>query len=62
MAPVAARLADGRLRMRELIGDMPTRVVPAEDIERFGDRHMLLANVNTPAEYAGLEALQGHKP
>jgi molybdopterin-guanine dinucleotide biosynthesis protein A len=62
VAVVAARLADGRLRMRELIGDMPTRVVTAEDIERFGDRHMLLANVNTPAEYAGLEALQGHKP
>jgi hypothetical protein len=36
-------------------------VVTSEDIERFGDRHRLLANVNTPAEYAGLEALQGHK-
>jgi molybdopterin-guanine dinucleotide biosynthesis protein A len=62
LATVAARLADRRLRMRELIGDMPTRVVTTEEIERFGDRHMLLANVNTPAEYAGLEALQGHKP
>jgi hypothetical protein len=26
-----------------------------------GNRHMLLANVLRPAEYAGLEALQGHK-
>jgi molybdopterin-guanine dinucleotide biosynthesis protein A len=58
---VAARLADRRLRMRELIDDRRARVVAAEDIDRFGDRFQLLANVNTPAEYAGLEALQGHK-
>ena len=32
-----------------------------EYFARFGDRHRLLANVNTPAEYAGLEALQSHK-
>ncbi len=40
---------------------MRAHVVTAEDIARFGDPHQLLANVNTPAEYAGLEALQGHK-
>jgi molybdopterin-guanine dinucleotide biosynthesis protein A len=61
LAPVAARLGERRLRMRELVGEMGTRVVTAEEVERFGDRHLLLANVNTPAEYAGLEALQGHK-
>ena len=61
LAPVAARLADRRLRMRELVEEMPTRVVTAEEIDRFGDRHLLLANVNTPAEYAGLDTLQGHK-
>ena len=61
LAPVAARLADRRLRMRELVDEMTTRVVTAEDIDRFGDRHLLLANVNTPAEYAGLDAFQGHK-
>jgi molybdopterin-guanine dinucleotide biosynthesis protein A len=61
LAPVAARLGERRLRMRELVGEMRTRVVTAEDIDRFGDRHLLLANVNTPAEYAGLEAFQGHK-
>jgi molybdopterin-guanine dinucleotide biosynthesis protein A len=61
LAPVAVRLGERRLRMRELVGEMQTRVVTAEEIERFGDRHLLLANVNTPAEYAGLEALQGHK-
>jgi molybdopterin-guanine dinucleotide biosynthesis protein A len=61
LEPVAAHLADRRLRMRELVAKMRARVVTAEDIDRFGDRHQLLANVNTPAEYAGLEALQGHK-
>jgi molybdopterin-guanine dinucleotide biosynthesis protein A len=58
---VAARLADRRLRLRELVDDMRTRVVPSEEIDRFGDRHRLLANVNTPAELAALETLQGHK-
>jgi len=61
LEPVAARLADRRLRMRELVDEMPARVVPVEEIDRFGDWHRLLANVNTPAEYAGLETLQGHK-
>jgi molybdopterin-guanine dinucleotide biosynthesis protein A len=61
LPPVAARLADRRLRIRELVEEMPTRVVTAEEIDRFGDRHLLLANVNTPAEYAGLDTLQGHK-
>jgi molybdopterin-guanine dinucleotide biosynthesis protein A len=55
---VATRLADRRLRLRELVEDMPTRVVTGEEIERFGDRHRLLANVNTPAEYAGIEIVQ----
>jgi molybdopterin-guanine dinucleotide biosynthesis protein A len=58
---VAARLAERRLRLRELIDDLRTRVVPSEEIDRFGDRHRLLANVNTPAELAALETLQGHK-
>ena len=47
--------------MRELVDRMRTRVVPVEEIRRFGDPDRLLANVNTPADYAGLEALQGHK-
>jgi molybdopterin-guanine dinucleotide biosynthesis protein A len=59
--PAAARLAGRRLAMRDLVAAMRTRVVTAEEIDRFGDRYRLLANVNTPAEYAGLEALQGHK-
>jgi hypothetical protein len=36
------------------------RVVEAEEIERFGRRHRLLANVNTPAEHSGF-ALQSHE-
>jgi molybdenum cofactor guanylyltransferase len=59
--PVSAQLAERRLAMRELVAVMRTRVVTGEEIDRFGDRNRLLANVNTPAEYAGLEALQGHK-
>ena len=61
LEPAAARLADRRLKMRELVAGMRTRVVPVEDIRRFGDPDRLLANVNTPAEYAVLEALQSHK-
>jgi molybdopterin-guanine dinucleotide biosynthesis protein A len=61
LEPAAARLADRRLRMLEFVAGMRTRVVPVEDIRRFGDPNRLLTNVNTPAEYAGLHALQGHK-
>jgi hypothetical protein len=36
-------------------------VVTAEEIDRFGHRCRLLANVNTPAEHADLEALRSHE-
>jgi molybdenum cofactor guanylyltransferase len=59
---VAARLlAERRLALRELLAAFPTRVVGTEEIARFGAPSRLLANVNTPAEYADLEALQDHK-
>jgi molybdopterin-guanine dinucleotide biosynthesis protein A len=61
LEPAAARLADRRLRMRDLVDGVRTRIVPVDAIRRFGDPDRLLANVNTPADYAGLEALQGHK-
>ena len=57
---IARRLAARQLTVRDLFDDVRTRIVGSEEIERFGDRHKLLANVNTPAEYAGLESLQGH--
>ena len=59
--PLATRLAAGSLQMKGLLDDVRVRVIEAEDIEVFGDRHRLLANVNTPADYAGLDALHGHK-
>jgi len=61
LTPVAAQLATGHLTMRELLDRVRTHVVPVEDIRRFGDPDRLLANVNTPADYADLGALQGHK-
>ena len=59
--PVARRLAARALTMIGLLDDVRVRIVAAEEIERFGDRERLLANVNTPADYAGLDALQSHK-
>ena len=61
LEPAAARLADRRLKMMDLVNSVRTRIVPIEEIRRFGEPDRLLANVNTPADYAGLEALQGHK-
>jgi molybdopterin-guanine dinucleotide biosynthesis protein A len=61
LEPAAARLAERRLALRELLADVKTRVVTEEEMSRFGAPSRLLANVNTPAEYANLEALQGHK-
>ena len=61
LEPAAARLADRRLKMMEFVDSLRARVVPVDDIRQFGDPDRLLANVNTPADYAGLEALQGHK-
>jgi molybdopterin-guanine dinucleotide biosynthesis protein A len=61
LAPAAARLADGRLKMIDLLQDVRLRAVTTNEIDDFGDHHRLLANVNTPVEYGGLEALQGHQ-
>jgi hypothetical protein len=43
--------------MKALLDDVRVRTVEADEIDTFGDRHRLLANINTPADYAGLEAL-----
>jgi molybdopterin-guanine dinucleotide biosynthesis protein A len=61
LEPIAARLAERRLALHELLTALPARVVTEEELSRFGAPSRLLANVNTPAEYASLEALQGHK-
>jgi molybdopterin-guanine dinucleotide biosynthesis protein A len=65
LAGVTARLATGQLKMTGLVADAvaraAARIVTIEELERFGHTGRLLANVNTPAEYAELEALQGHE-
>ena len=61
LAPAAARLAEGRWRVRELLDALRTRVLTAAELERFGDPHRLLANANTPADWTDLETLPGHK-
>jgi len=60
--PVARRLVDRRLKMTDLFSDMRVREVSGGELEAFGDPHRLLANVNTPADFAELATLQGHKP
>ena len=60
--PAARRLADGDLKVAGLFDDVPVRIVGTDELERFGDPRRLLANVNTPADYHGLVALQGHQP
>jgi molybdopterin-guanine dinucleotide biosynthesis protein A len=59
--PMARRLAEGRLKMTDALTDVRLRVVTGEELDRFGDRQRLFANVNTPAEHEALEALQNHE-
>jgi molybdopterin-guanine dinucleotide biosynthesis protein A len=61
LEPVARRLAERRLKVQDLAGEVRTRVVPPDEVDRFGDRHRLLANVNSAAEYERLGALHGHE-
>jgi molybdopterin-guanine dinucleotide biosynthesis protein A len=57
---VTRTLAEGRLAMKDLLPQLRVRSVSEEELRPFGDPGRLLANVNTPAEYEELEALQGH--
>ena len=67
LEPLAHRLATQSLKLTALLddlrvrGDVRVRVVEGSELDRFGDRDRLLANVNTPGDYAGLAALHGHK-
>jgi molybdopterin-guanine dinucleotide biosynthesis protein A len=62
-APAVERaVAAGRLRMIDMLNELVVRDVAADEIERFGPRAGLLANVNSPSEFEELEALPGHKP
>ena len=57
---VERRLRDGRLKMVDLLADLRVQIVTQADMERFGDTRLLLANVNTHADLAVLDSLQGH--
>jgi molybdenum cofactor guanylyltransferase len=58
LEPVTRRLATHALKMTDLFSDVRTRIVTAREIDRFGDRDRLLANINTQADY---ERVQNHK-
>jgi molybdenum cofactor guanylyltransferase len=60
-AAVARRLAEGRLTMTGLLEEVRVHTVTSEELDAFGNRHRLLANVNTPVEYEEIEALAGHE-
>ena len=61
LGPAETCLVRGALRMTDLLDSVRVRFVSAAEISGFGDHHQLLANVNTPEEYASLEAFQGHQ-
>ena len=61
LEPVSRRLAGGRLKTRELMLDVRTRIVTPEELDRFGGEAALLTNVNTPDEYAVVAARPDHK-
>lgn len=58
---IAAHLARGQLRMVEFLADVRVRVVGGDELAALGDHHRLLANINTPAEYDGLDRTIGHE-
>jgi molybdopterin-guanine dinucleotide biosynthesis protein A len=57
---VSRHLAENRLALRDLLDALRVRVVTGEELDAFGNRDHLLANVNTLAEFEELETLQGH--
>jgi molybdenum cofactor guanylyltransferase len=61
LEPLTRRLTAGLLKMGTLLDDVRVRVVEDDEIDAFGDPERLLANVNSPADYAGLEALHTHE-
>jgi molybdenum cofactor guanylyltransferase len=58
---IAERLDRRQLRMMDFLADVRVRVVSGEELRALGDHHRLLANVNTPAEYDGLDPTIGHE-
>jgi len=61
LEPATRRLAAGHWKTIDLMLDVRTRIVTPEELDRFGGETTLLANVNTPDEYADLAARRDHK-
>jgi molybdopterin-guanine dinucleotide biosynthesis protein A len=59
--PIARRLDARRLNVIDLVDDVRTRVVTAAELNRFGDCHRLLSNVNTPLDHRALQGSHGHQ-
>lgn len=60
-AAVARCLAGGRLKMVGFLGEVRVRVVTGTELDAFGDRNRLLANVNTLADYDDLGTRNSHE-
>ena len=60
-AIVARRLEARQLQMTGLMEDIRVRVVTEEELDAFGRRDRLLANVNTQADLLEIQALHGHE-
>ncbi len=58
---IAHRLAMRRLKMTDMFSDVRVREVSSHELEAFGDPRRLLANVNTPADFAEFATPQGYK-
>ena len=58
---IAVRLDRGQFRMVDFLADVRVRVVCGDELAALGDHHRLLANINTPAEYEGLDRTIGHE-
>jgi len=59
LTAVRRRLDQGRLAMKDLLEDLRVRTVDDAELGQFGNPQRLLANVNTPDDYASLAAPHG---
>ena len=56
---IAERLQTDDLRLIGFLPDARTRIVEAEEIDRFDPRHLSFFNANTPEDYALARSLRG---
>ena len=53
--PIRAAIASGHLKAAELAGRLRLRELTEEDVSQFGPVEQLLANLNTPEDYARVQ-------